>query len=140
MQLPPPLALLACWGNMALPSVSFGRVLISIQAPWLAGNQRAPYRLGIVSTRAPVHSQGRLTLVLRSHWLFCGRSHREVIELHSRLRGSQPPLQSRAAAVHAVLVLLDGCDCVEDKQMLLPGRKTERLSCVSEGPRGLGFL
>lgn len=70
---------------------------IKLLVPWETGNQRIHYLLP-----GQLHSSGRAEVQAsrsrsRSFTLtgpLC-RSHREVIELHSRHCGSQPPLQTR---------------------------------------------
>lgn len=74
----------------------------------------------------------RLTFAYSLSLVLLCSSHREVIELRSRLQSSQPPLQWAAAFVQGVFALLGGCVCTEDKQTLLPGKGTERFSCVGQ--------
>lgn len=111
--------------------ISFGCVHIKIQVPWETGNQRAHYLQQISYTECLLELLRFTFTYSLSLELLCS-SHREVIELRSRLQSSQPPLQRAAAFVQGVFVLLGGCVCTEDKQMLLPGRGTERLSCVGQ--------
>lgn len=112
-----------------------GRVHINIQASWEPGNQRAHY-LQSQSCRSATPERLCRALdvslsLLHSHWPFCAAHTERWLSCIQGSAASQPPLQRSTTIVEGVFALLGGCDCVEDKQMLLPGRETERLSCLS---------
>lgn len=75
---------------------TFRRVLIKIWFPWEAGNQITCHRSATLECLVKVSSVS--LLCYRSHWPLLCSSHREVIELRSRPRGSPPPPQRNAAS------------------------------------------
>lgn len=138
--LPPPLSPIASRRNIGTAELfTFGCVHIKIQAPWETGNQRAHYLPQVSYTRVPVQNSSRLTLTSSLSLALLCRSHREVIELHSRLCGYQPPSSEehygRRGCVRSVGQLRLRS---RGQTNVVAWQGTERLSCVSRvfGERG----
>lgn len=134
--LPPPLSPIASRRKTGSAELfTFGRVHIKILAPWETGNQRAHYlprgQLHPSVDAEPQPSHSHFSTLTGPFVSFTQRGDWVAFKV-LRLPTPRPlSLQSGTTAVQGVFVLLGGCDCVEDKQMLLPGRETERPSCAS---------
>lgn len=145
--LPPPLVSLLPGEKCRSEVFSLGRVHIKIQAPWVTGNQRTCYLPQVVSTRAPEQISSRLTFTSSLSLAPLCRSHREAIELHLALCGSQPPSSPEQRGGRRRCVRSVGRSWFHGRQTNVVAWQGELRGspvwawCLgNEGPWGLGFL